>query len=69
MNIPPSEAKQLDLREYQMLLYHWNEMHDVDEVDAPDPDKAQRHIARINNDPSLHTGPGRTRAEKASAKP
>jgi hypothetical protein len=54
MNIPPSEAKQLDLREYQMLLYHWQDMHDALEVEPPDHELTQRLIARINNDPKLH---------------
>jgi len=53
MNIPPSEAKQLSLPEYEGILYHWNQAHKVGEVDAPDPDIVMPMIDRINSDPKL----------------
>lgn len=56
MNIPPSEAKQLSLPEYDAILYHWNDAHRGGDLDAPDPDVAMPMIDAINADPRL-TGP------------
>lgn len=57
MNIPPSEAKRLTLWEYQALLHNWNRAHSTgDDIKAPDPERTQRMIDRINANPAL-TGP------------
>jgi hypothetical protein len=57
MNIPPSEAKALSLWEYQALLWQWNEAHNYDaDGEAPDAERTQELLDRINADPRL-TGP------------
>lgn len=54
MNIPPSEADQIDLPTYEAILAEWNEMHERDgEVDPPDPEFAIPLLDRINADPRL----------------
>jgi hypothetical protein len=56
MNIPPSEAKQLSLPDYESILYYWNESHSSgDGGEAPDPAIVMPMIDRINADPR-HTG-------------
>jgi hypothetical protein len=52
MNVPPSEAKQLSLYEYEALLWNWNEMHSPGD-DAPDPETTMILIDRINADARL----------------
>lgn len=52
MNIPPSDARELSLWEYEALLWHWNDAHDI-EVEAPDPEIAIPLLERINADPRL----------------
>lgn len=57
MNIPPSEAKQLSLWEYEALLWNWNESHSTDgDLDPPDPEMWASMRSKINADPRL-TGP------------
>lgn len=41
MNIPPSEAKQLTLAEYEGLMHHWNASHDTGEPELEPPSKEQ----------------------------
>ena len=54
MNIPPSEAKALALWEYEALLHHWNKTHGGgDEVQAPDHERTQKLMDKINADPRL----------------
>jgi len=54
MNIPPRDAKALTMREYEMLLHHWNEAHDSGDVEPPDHETTQKLIDRINSDPRLY---------------
>jgi len=57
MNIPPSEAKQFSIHEYEALLWNWNDAHRTsDDVDPPDPETTIALLDRINADPRL-TGP------------
>lgn len=56
MNIPPSEARELSYHDYQAILWNWNDMHSMDDDDAPDPERALAMLDRINADPRL-TGP------------
>lgn len=56
MNIPPSEARHLSYYDSQAILWHWNDMHDVGDGDAPDPELTMKLIDKINADPRL-TGP------------
>lgn len=54
MNIPPSEARQFSLHEYEGLLWHWNDAHSVDgDGEVPDADVTMALIDRINSDPRL----------------
>jgi hypothetical protein len=49
-----SRIDTMSLWEYEALLYHWNEAHDTSgEVDAPDPEVAQRVLDMINANPLL----------------
>jgi hypothetical protein len=56
MNIPPSEARQLSLYDYESMLWNWNDAQGSDDGGYPDPERTEALIARINADPSL-TGP------------
>lgn len=57
MNIPPSDTRALSLWEYEALLHNWNKAHDTDGgVEAPDPEKTQRLIDRVNSLPALPKG-------------
>ena len=49
MNIPPSEAKQLTLGEYQGLMHHWNEAHSSEEaeLEAPDIETLEARRSRL----------------------
>jgi hypothetical protein len=54
MNVPPSEAKALSLWEYEALLHNWNEAHNPDgSVEAPDHERTQRMIEKLNANPAL----------------
>jgi len=53
MNIPPSELDRMDLWTYEALLHQWNEAHSTDGIEAPDAERAQKLIDRINADPRL----------------
>lgn len=54
MNIPPSDARELDLWEYEAMLWHWNEAHRTgDDVEPPDPQFTQRLIDKLNSNPAL----------------
>lgn len=49
MNIPPEQAAQLSLWEYEALLWHWNEAHSSGEdIEAPDPEIAMAILERAN---------------------
>jgi len=52
MNIPPSEAKRMDLWTYEAMLWNWNDAHDT-EVEPPDPERTVALLDRINADPRL----------------
>ena len=57
MNIPPSEAKQLAMHEYEGILWNWNDAHDVNsDGDVPDAETTMVLVDRINADPRF-TGP------------
>lgn len=56
MHMPPSEAKALSLWEYEAMLWNWNKAHNGSDVEAPDPDKTQKLIDKINLDPKLFEG-------------
>lgn len=56
MNIPPSEAKQLSLYEYEAILWNWNDAQGGHDDDAPDPELTMKLIDRINADERM-TGP------------
>jgi hypothetical protein len=52
MNIPPSEARELSLYEYEGLLWNWNDAHGGDSAgEVPDADTTMVLIDRINADP------------------
>lgn len=53
MNIPPSELNQMDLWKYEALLFEWNAAHSTDDVKAPDAERSEAMLERINNDPRL----------------
>jgi hypothetical protein len=54
MNIPPDQAKDMSLQEYEARLFHWNEAHDFNgDGDAPDPEVVMPLLDRINADPRL----------------
>ena len=55
MGIPPDQAADLDLWEYEAILYHWNRANsgEGEEVDAPDPEVAMQIVAMANADPRL----------------
>lgn len=53
MNVPPSEAAELSLYDYEAMLWHWNEVHRTGEVDPPDPDMAMAILERANATPQL----------------
>lgn len=54
MNIPPDQAKDMSLQEYEARLFHWNEAHDFNgDGDAPDPEIVMPLLDRINADPRL----------------
>lgn len=52
MNIPPSEARAFSYRDYQAILWHWNDSHDLED-DHPDPALTMKLIDEINADPRL----------------
>jgi hypothetical protein len=54
MNIPPDQAKDMSLQEYEARLFHWNEAHDFNgDGDTPDPEVVMPLLDRINADPRL----------------
>jgi hypothetical protein len=54
MNVPPSEVAALSLWEYEAMLHHWNEAHSSDDShDAPDPERTQRVLDKLNGDKRL----------------
>ncbi len=71
MHLPPSEAKALSMWEYEAMLHGWNEAHrSGDDVEAPDPDKTQKLIDRINLDPKLFEGKSKRKEPmRAGAQP
>lgn len=46
MNIPPSEAKQLTLAEYQGLMTNWNAAQGGDDAEATEPPGAEQLATR-----------------------
>lgn len=67
MNVSLADARGMSLWDYEALLYHWNEAHSTD-VAAPDHDKTQRLIDKINTDPKLY-GKGTGRKEPMRLSP
>jgi hypothetical protein len=63
MGIGPEAAKEMDLWEYEGLLFHWNEAHGTSDKDdggplpLPDREKSLAIVDMINGDPRL-TGAG-----------
>jgi hypothetical protein len=56
MNVSASDARAMDLWEYEARLYHWNKAHDPDgSVSPPDPEKTQSLIDKLNANPGLTT--------------
>lgn len=54
MNIPPGEARNLSLWDYEALLWHWNEAHSTDgPIGTLDGEEMQAMLDRINADPRL----------------
>ncbi len=55
MGVPPDAAQDMDLWEYEALLYHWNESHGggEPEMKLPDPERAQALLDRANSSPHL----------------
>lgn len=54
MNIPPDQAANLSLWEYEALLHNWNEAHGGgDDIQPPDHELTQRLIDKINLNPDL----------------
>ncbi len=61
MNVSDRDARAMSLYDYEARLHHWNAAHS-DDVQAPDHDKTQALIDRINLDPKLHKAKPKTKA-------
>lgn len=55
MNVPPSEANDLGLWEYQAMIYHWNKLHQT-EPDGPSPAETQAMIDALKANPDMLKG-------------
>lgn len=55
MNVPPSEADDLGLWEYQAMIYHWNKLHQT-EPDGPSTAETQAMIDALKADPEMLKG-------------
>lgn len=49
MHIPPSEARDLTLAEYQGIIFYWNKAQggEQDELEPPDPEKIAERRRRL----------------------
>lgn len=56
MGLGKADTDSMSLWEYEARLYHWNEAHGSDSVNAPDPDIAFRILEKANADPRLTKG-------------
>lgn len=55
MNVPPSEAGDLGLWEYQALIWNWNRLH-KSEPDAPTTAETQAMIDALKANPEMLKG-------------
>lgn len=55
MNVPPSEANDLGLYEYQAMIWHWNKLHQS-EPDGPSIDETKAMISALKANPELLKG-------------
>lgn len=57
MNVSDADARGMSLYDYEGRLHYWNKAHATgDDVEAPDPEKTQTLIDRINSNPKLFEG-------------
>lgn len=45
MGIAPSEAKRLSWWEYQAILWNWNDRHEIDKEEPPEPPTPESVLA------------------------
>jgi hypothetical protein len=73
MNIPPDQAKDMSLQEYEARLFHWNEAHDFNgDGDTPDPEVVRplrQPLASGQWQPPAPCSVGFSRPSAASASP
>lgn len=53
MGVSDADARAMSLHDYEMRLWHWNQIHGEAEVEIVDPDITQRMIDDLKARPEL----------------
>lgn len=53
MGVSDADARSMSLHDYEMRLWHWNEIHGESDVEIVDPDVTQRMIDNLRARPDL----------------
>lgn len=66
MGVSDSDARAMSLHDYEMRLWHWNQIHGEPEVEIVDPERTQSIIDQLKSRPDLLT---RNKGEKPKPMP
>jgi len=66
MGVSDSDARALSLHDYEMRLWHWNQIHGDADTEIVDPEITQRAIDNLRARPDLRQ---RTKGEKPQPMP